>query len=348
MSLAIMRGLLAATLLSSGPASLTWSAQAGQAALPYAHVRLAETPGASAFDGVVQALRQTTVTAQVAGAIIDLPVRAGDKVSAGQVLARLDARAADQTAVAGAAQLQAARAAEAEAAKDLARQRQLFEKHYISRSALDRAEARHATLQAAAAAQRAAAGAARTQSGYYQITAPYDAIIADVPVALGDMAMPGRPLLSLYDPQALRVSVNVPHTAATRMVSGAMPTLTLSADTTQPVTPVRMQWLPVADPRTHSVELRLDLPPGLPGVVPGAFARAWLPTTAGMPRLSVPATAIVRRAELDAVYVLDADDRPRLRQVRLGRRSGDAVEVLSGLASDERVALEPAAAARLR
>jgi multidrug efflux pump subunit AcrA (membrane-fusion protein) len=63
-------------------------------------------------------------------------------------------------------------------------------------------------------------------------------------------------------------------------------------------------------------------------------------------RLYVPARAVVRRAELTAVYVLGADGRAVLRQVRLGRSEGDRVEVLAGVSAGERVVLDPQAAAR--
>jgi hypothetical protein len=62
----------------------------------------------------------------------------------------------------------------------------------------------------------------------------------------------------------------------------------------------------------------------------------------------VPASAIVRRAELTGVYVVDADGVPALRQVRLGRKAGDTVEILAGVSAGERVALDPQAAARVR
>jgi multidrug resistance efflux pump len=130
------------------------------------------------------------------------------------VLVRLDARAAEQQAGAAAAQVQAARAAQEAATRELERQRQLFQKSYISQAALDRAEAQFKAAQAGAAAQLASAGAARTQSDFYSIKAPYDGIVADVAVVLGDMAMPGRPLLTLYDPAALRVTAAVPQSAA--------------------------------------------------------------------------------------------------------------------------------------
>ena len=144
-------------------------------------------------------------------------MKAGDTVKAGQVLLRLDARAAEQTAAAGAAQVQAARATQEAATRDFERQQQLFQQNYISKAALDRAEAQYKASQAEAAAQLASAGAARTQSGFYVVSAPYDGIVSDVAVVLGDMAMPGRALLTVYDPRSLRVSVAVPQTVAARM-----------------------------------------------------------------------------------------------------------------------------------
>jgi multidrug efflux pump subunit AcrA (membrane-fusion protein) len=61
----------------------------------------------------------------------------------------------------------------------------------------------------------------------------------------------------------------------------------------------------------------------------------------------VPGNAVIRRAEVTAVYVVAADGRRSLRQVRVGPVSGERVEVLSGLSAGERVALDPQAAARL-
>jgi RND family efflux transporter MFP subunit len=300
------------------------------------------------YDGVVQAVRHTTVAAQVAGAVVGLEVKAGDRVKAGQVLLRLDARAAEQTAAAGAAQVLAARATQEVAMRDFERQRQLFEQNFISRAALDRAEAQHKAAQAEAAAQLASAGVARTQTGFYVVRAPYAGVVADVSVVLGDMAMPGRPLLSVYDPTALRVSATVPQTVAAALPTAATLQVELPGVVAGRVTPLRAQALPTVDPATHTVELRLDLPAGIAGVTPGLFARAWLPAGAADGRLYVPASAVVRRGELAAVYVVGSNGRPLLRQVRLGPAAGDSVEALAGLVAGERVALDPAAAARVK
>lgn len=313
----------------------------------------ATASGASqaAYDGVVEALRQTTIAAQVSGAVVELNVKAGDRVAAGQMLLRLDARAAEQNAQASAAQARGARATLEVAAKAFERQKQLAAERFISAAALDSAEAEYKAAQAQAAAQLAQASAASTQSGFYVVRAPYAGVVSEVPVALGDMAMPGRALLTVYDPAALRVAAAVPQSAAATSGDGSavrveIPSVREASQRMQ--TPQSVQLLPAADAATHTVTLRANLTPGLAGLVPGQFARLWLPTAAdARANTWVPAGAVVRRAEMTGLYVLDTKGRPLLRQVRLGRSEGGRVEVLSGLAAGEKVAEDAQAAARM-
>jgi len=311
-----------------------------------------DSVGRTAYEGVVEALRQTAVAAQVSGAVVALQVQAGDTVRAGQILMRIDARAANQTAAAGAAQARAARAAMDEATRDFERQQQLFSQGYISRAALDRAHAHFETAQAEASAQGASAGAARTQSDFYVVKAPYGGVVAHVSVVLGDMALPGRALLTLYDPSALRVTAAIPQKAAAEVAGPLTPQAEIPGTVAGLIKPAHVQLLPTVDVASHTLELRLDLPAGT-NAAPGMFARAWLSSRgagAGKAeaRLFVPAQALVVRSELTAVYVIGAGGRPMLRQVRPGRSDGSQVEILSGVAAGERVALDPQAAARVR
>jgi len=319
---------------------------------------LASTPAAAAraqpsaaFDGVVEAVRQTVIAAQVAGAVVQLEVKAGDRVRAGQLLLRIDARAADQNAAAGDAQARAARATQEVAAKDYARQQQLFAQQFISQAALDRASAEHQAAQAQAAAQLAQAGVARTQTGLHVVRAPYAGVVAQVPVTLGEMALPGRALVEIYDPAALRVTASVPQSVAAPWTPATPLRVELPGlpEARRWPAPTHVEKLPTLDAATHTVQIRADLPASLEGAAPGQFARLWLPLASGRePSLWVPAQAVVRRAEMTGLYVLDAAGQPLLRQVRLGRSDGERVEVLSGLASGERVATDPQAAARNR
>lgn len=337
--------LMATTIVSANAATTT------APELATLQVKANTASESSAYDGVVEAVRQTVLSAQVAGAIVQIDAKVGDRVKAGQVLLRIDARAAEQNVAASDAQVVAARASLDVAAKDFERQKQLFQKAYISQAALERAESQFKATQAQVNAQLAQAGVARTQNGFNIVRAPYAGVIAEVPVTLGDMAMPGRALITLYDPAALRVTGAVPQTALAQMPANPQTRVEIPglAGANTAITPTQVQILPTVDASTHTVQVRLDLPAGLNGVTPGMFARLRLPVATGTTgNLSVPATAIVRRAEMTGLYVLDGNGRPLLRQVRLGRASADSIEILSGLAAGERIALDPQAAARVR
>ena len=334
-------------LLTGAALALSDAATAAEPVPAAAQAVATGAPAAiGSYDGVVQAVRETLVAAQVPGAVVALQVKAGDSVRAGQVLLRLDARAAEQAASASAAQVVAARAAQDAATREFERQKKLHEKRYISDAALERAEAQYKAATAGADAQVASANAARTQSGFYVVKAPYDGVVSDVPVVLGAMAMPGTPLLTMYDPNALRVSVPVPQRVAAKLQKSQPLQIDLSGAAL--VSGERWQLLPHVDPATHTVELRIDMPAGTVAS-PGMFARVMLPADgATQSRMFIPASAVVRRAELTGVYVLGADNRPLLRQVRLGRADGDKVEVLSGLSATDKVVADPAVASKRR
>jgi hypothetical protein len=106
------------------------------------------------------------------------------------------------------------------------------------------------------------------------------------------------------------------------------------------LTAQRVTVIPVADARTHTTRVRLDLPESA-GLMPGQYARVSIVT--GRARaLAIPQAAVLRRSEVTAVYVQDAEGRAQLRQVRLGESAGNGqVEVLAGLSVGERVALDP-------
>lgn len=339
-------------------ASLTASAQTPPQPLKATAAVATAGTTTSAFDGVVEAVRQTVIAAQVPGAVIQLDVKVGDRVKAGQVLLRIDARVAEQNAAASDAQVQAARSSLDLATKDFERQQRLFQKNYISQAAMERAESAYKSAQAQANALLAQARASRTQSGYHVVRAPFAGVVSEVPVSLGDMAMPGRPLLTLYDPTALRVTAAVPQSVAARMPADPKLRIELPGlpAASAWVVPGNVQLLPTVDAATHTVQLRAELPGGVGATVaPGMFARLWLPLarsdapgTAPGALLSVPVEAIVRRAELTGLYVLNPQGKPVLRQVRLGRATDGRVEILSGLMPGEQVVTDPQSAARVR
>lgn len=319
---------------------------AGAADLPVLTVQADARVGWSTHEGVVQAVRSADLAAQVSGSVQELGVRAGDTVRAGQVLLRIDARAAEQVAAASGAQVAAAQAQLDVATRELARKRELAARKYISQGALEHAESQQRAAQAQVRALASQAGAARTQAAFHVLRAPFDGVVSAVEVERGDMVMPGRPLIRLYDPAAMRVSAHLP---ASRLQGTEPQVRAHLAGGDMPVVPARLQVLPTVDPRSLTREVRAELPAGT-AAVPGQFARLTLQgadgATAAGARIFVPASAVVRRAEVTAVYVLGAQQRPLLRQVRLGPVRGDAVEVLAGLDAGESLITDVAAATR--
>ena len=152
-------------------------------------------PQTIAAEGVVEAVKQATLGAQVAGRIVELSVKAGDTVRAGQVLARIDARTADQAVAASLSQVAEAEANLANARRKHERNRDLLAQKFVSQAAVDQSEAEYKAAQAQVAAVKANAGQAVAAQTFTTITAPYAGVVGATHVELGDMAQPGRPLV---------------------------------------------------------------------------------------------------------------------------------------------------------
>jgi membrane fusion protein, multidrug efflux system len=301
--------------------------------------------GSYAATGTVQAVRQGTLGAQVSGRVLEVLVRSGDPVKAGQAMIRIDADDAVDAASAGEAMASGAAARLATARADFERAQRLRAQDYISVAALQRSEAALHSAEAEANATGATARAARTRAGWRTVTAPYAGFVTDVMVAPGDLATPGRPLIALYAPGALRVIAQVPESLAAQL-QNAKPAWLASAEPGQP--PIQVStWSVVSavDPATHSVEVRAELPAAV-HLQPGQFARLLLPLKAGAPQVRIPLKAVLNRSEVNAVYVLDANGTAHLRQLRLGPVEGDEVTVLAGLQGGELIALDPVTAGR--
>lgn len=376
--------VLAAAMMLSGTPVLaqTTSVAAGQAgssganklATVAARALGGAAQGAAQTDGVVEAVRQAVIAAQVQGAVLALPVKAGDSIKAGQTLVRLDGRAAAQQAQSSRAQVQAIEAQLALARRDLDRQRQLHAQQFISQGALDQAQARYQATEAESKAQIAQAQAAGTVSDLHALQAPFHGWVSQVHVAIGDMATPGKPLLTVYDPSQLRIAVQVPEAWAARLqVSAQRPVRVQVQD--QSLDLAQATVVPAVDPITRTVTVQLPLPAASGSlaslVKPGAYVRADFsaalasaqmsaaadPSGMGKAvRVAVPAASVIRRGELTGVYVVDAQGNPRLRQLRLGSlvpvhgtSSADQawIEVLAGLSAGEAVAVDPLAALRV-
>jgi RND family efflux transporter MFP subunit len=332
----VSAALLAAACGSSEPPA----APRVQAALATATAEVREVDLTTSAEAVVEAVRQSTVSAQVSGRIVDIRFDVGDRVEKGAVILRIDERAASQAVAASEAQVREAEAALVNARSNYERTKQLVAQKFVSQAALDKAEADFKAAESRMKANLAGAGAAATERSFTTIVAPYSGIVYARHVQLGEMAAPGKPLLTGFDPSSLRVVATVASAQVAAIQAGARARIEVpSLDRWVEVKTVTV--VPSADPRTHTTQVRLDLPDDAKGLLPGVFARAHF-VTGKAPRLMVPRAAVLQRSEVTAVYVIDDKGAPRLRQVRLGTATDEkSIEVLAGLKPGEKVAIEP-------
>jgi len=317
--------------------------------VPTAAVGTATVGGMLEFDGVLQAVHQATVTSQVGGNVLALLVKVGDKVKRGQPLVRLDDREVRANVAQSDAAVAQAEAQLRNAQQALDRSRELKKDGFVSQAAVDTADNQFKGAQAAHRQAQAARTQATVARGFTSLAAPFDAVVLATHVEAGDLALPGRALLTLYRPGRMRAVVQVPATLAE--TADAARELQVVLPDGRSVAPTERELLPTADPVSQTIEWRLVLPDSTEALRPGQMVRvvargAARPAPTGAAaataaaQLSVPAQAVLRRGELTAVYVA-LPQGFALRAVRTGPVAGDRVEVLAGLSAGERVALDP-------
>ena len=293
-------------------------------AVEVASVTATSDRGALEIPATVESARKATISSRLSATIVELNHREGDRISAGQVLVRLDGDAAS-------AGLAAAQAVDAAAVRDLSRAESLLAKGAATRNEVENAST-------AVARSRSAVVAAKEAQSYATLRAPFAGRISRKIANVGDSVNPGMPLLELEGDGGLEVVASVESSVFDRLRVGQK--LDVRVDgVVEPVSAVIKTLAPSADPSTHRFALRADVP-ALPGVRAGLFARIALPYAGGERRLLVPLTSVLRRGGLTGVYVI-RDGKAWLRWVAPGDPIGDSLEIRAGLTEGERVALAP-------
>ncbi|MBL6750077.1 MAG: efflux RND transporter periplasmic adaptor subunit [Nevskia sp.] len=291
-----------------------------------------DAPREQSFDGVLEAVNQSTVSAQTSGRIVELPVDVNDAVRKGDVLAAV--RDAEPRA-----QLQAAQAALRQAQADYLRVKQVFDRKLIAQAQMDRATAARDTAQAAV-------DAAAEQQEHALIRAPFAGIVTARPVELGELATPGRPIVTLLSLDRLRAVVDVPQQFVGAVRAGGSAQVVLPDGAA--LDAAALHIFPYADEHAHTFRVRAELPAaGVHDVYPGELVKVVFRLGARR-ALAVPQAALAYRGEVTGLYVAGAAARLEFRAVRAGAAlPGGRVEIVAGLDPGEAVADDPVAAAAL-
>lgn len=296
------------------------------------------------LNGTVEAVNQSTISAQISGEVVEINFDIDDFVNKGDVVILLKSKS-QQASLAGAkAALSEANARFQQAQQEYKRIKDIYNKQLIARSALDKASAELKAASARKKSAQAAIDQSAEQVDNARVTAPYSGIVTQRHVELGEYVNTGQPLMTGLSIEKLRVNVNVPQNqiAAVKRYKEA---IIETSDGSKPAS--AMTFFPYADPATHDFKVRVGLDESTTDLFPGSLIKVGF-TTGKQQHLLVPAQAIAWRGEVSGIYVIDGQKGLHFYQVRLGKAvTSEAQEyyvVLAGLTEGDVVATDPVAA----
>lgn len=273
-----------------------------------------DVPSRYVTSGSVTSDHRVAISTRISGYVLDLDVREGDRVEKGQLLARIDPVEARQALIQAQADLNNAEA-------ELRRYEELFREGAETKQKVERVRLRY-KLAASQVKQ------ASNRLSYSEIRSPVAGIVVEKRLSKGALAAPGAAILVLEDPTSLLVETHV----SEQFVDGIH-----VGDTVAVEVAVRQRSLPgsvrqvvqAADAVSHQFLIKIALHE-YDGIRPGMYARIGF-VTGSRKALLVPEQAIIEQAGLHGIYIVDAQDRARYRQIRIGRVRDGKAEVLAGL-----------------
>lgn len=353
---------LSLTLLSG------WSAQAQADTI--ITVGVASHGGAVILGGSVIPLKEVTLAAQMPGRIVNIAGEEGDKFAAGTELVKINDD--DLQAKKSAAEAQLASAQNAMQNAQVQYNRELWnprvynprpmagmgmpsmfdgffdDNSFMPGSNGNKSIERHADLvtqgtQVASARSHIteAESGLRTINAKLRDTeaiAPFDGVIMKKMVEIGDTVQPGQPLIVFSYSKFLRIQAEVPARLMPGLKKGMVVPARLDVGNTL-INARVAQISPVADSKQHTVTVKFDLPEGVPGG-PGMYAEVMIPDVSSPSRALpvVPLAAIQKKGSLPSLLVLDSENKPKMRLIRIGEVIDEnSVTILSGLKPGERI-----------
>jgi RND family efflux transporter MFP subunit len=248
--------------------------------------------------GTVRSKQRAVVEAKVSGRVLEYTATPGAMVKAGDLLARLDVQEIQ-------AKVDQARAMLDQAKRDFDRQKQLIASNATTRQEFDAADAR-------VKIGTGAVSEAETMMSYAKVTAPFDGVVTRKLADVGDLAMPGKPLLEIEAPTSLRFEADLPEAILDRVKLGAKMPVRLAKVIEGTVSEIS----PVADPVSRTFRVKLDLPQ-TEGLRTGQFGRVSVPV-AEVKLLLVPQSAVLKRGQMELVFVAK-EGKAALRLVKTGK-----------------------------
>ncbi|MFI4889713.1 MAG: efflux RND transporter periplasmic adaptor subunit [Steroidobacterales bacterium] len=324
--------------------------------------------------GYVVARRQATVASKITGKLAELDIEEGDHVRAGQVIAKLDDSNARAAVNQAAAQLEYAKSTLSEtrinianAQRDFDRQDSLLEKHFVSQAAVDNARTALDGLKAQLATQQSNVSvavrnleAAQRNLDDTVVRSPFSGVVTVKAAQPGEIVSPMSAgggftrtgIGTIVDMDSLEIQVDVNENFIHRVQPAQAASARLNAYPDWQIPAHVIAVIPTADRSKGTVTVRIALDVKDPRILPEMGVRvAFLDTSAAAPpagsaagapaasgAVRLPASAVQGSGPTGTVFVVH-DDTVERREVRIGALVGDQLDVLSGLAPGERVAI---------
>ena len=291
----------------------------------------------------VSPLRRAMPGTILMGRVDQILRREGDRVRAGEPLARIESREVSARLAQAEANVAAASAMETNARLMKERMERLLAKQAATRKNVEDATAGYDAAAANLAAAKEGVAAARMYVAYSEVAAPFAGVVVERRVEVGDTAAPGMPLFVVDDTSKMKIEAQVPESALRGVAAGDPVEVEVDSAGGGTRSGTVSEVLPAADPRSRSFTVRAVLDNADGALRPGMFARLRLGGK-GRKAVVVPESAAVRRGPLTGVFTVDGKGIARLRWISLGEARDGRVEVLSGLSAGERIVTEPPAA----
>ncbi len=287
--------------------------------------------------GQISSIKDAYIMAKSIGTILNIKVKSGQFVKKGQSLLTIDSSDIKSKLQQAKGALAQAQAALTIAENNYKRFKELYKRNACSKVELEQMEFQYNKAKGAVEMAEGAVNEAKAYLKYSEVIAPFDAIIVERMVNIGDFAAPGRPLFRIIDPKDLRFECTIGESDAQYIKLGDE--VTIKIDSLNKEFKGRITEISGgSDFLTHTFTVRISIP-YQKSLKAGMYGVAYFNSTPKQ-RVLIPESCVVNRGELTIVYTVDEKNRAKLILVRLGKKFGDKYEVLSGLKGGEKIACE--------
>jgi RND family efflux transporter MFP subunit len=302
--------------------------------------------------GYVVPRRIATLSAKIQGRVTEVNFEEGQKVKAGDIVARLDDSNYAAILRQAEAQMRQARTAMENNSPIYARYRTLKEQGAISTDAVENQRLIYDNARTQYDIARAAVALAQTNLRDTLVRAPFDGVVTVKVAQVGEVVAPSAAgggstrtgILTIVDMDSLEVQVDVSENYIERVQVGAPVTIHLEAYPELDIPGSVIAIIPTADQSKGTVQVRVAIKGKDPRILPQMAARVSflnLPEKGGSPavsRVSVPVTAVQGSGKTGTVFLIGSEGKIEKRDVALGLKTGNSVLVLSGLSAGDRLA----------